>query len=115
MIDDGERLWIVDFGYSGNNDPCSELGNACCEAAYDQAGFEALAAAYFGAADARLLARMHLFAIMSDVAWSLWSVIQEQISDLDVDFLAYGGHRWERARGLLDSDDLRTWMKQARE
>ncbi len=115
LIDDGTRLWIVDFGYSGNNDPCSELGNACCEAAFDQAEAEALAKAYFGVLEARGLARMNLYAIMSDVAWSLWSVIQEHISTLDVDFRAYGGRRWERARALLDSDQVRTWIRQAKQ
>jgi len=111
LIDDGGRLWIVDYGYSGNNDPCSELGNACCEAGYDQAEMERLCAAYFGAAEPRLLARMHLYAIMSDVAWSLWSVIQEHISDLPVDFKSYGSQRWERALGLLQGPDLDRWIR----
>jgi thiamine kinase-like enzyme len=111
LIDDGQRLWIVDFGYSGNNDPCSELGNACCEAGYDQAEMENLCAAYFGAAEARPLARMHLYAIMSDVAWSLWSVIQEHISDLPVDFHSYGSQRWQRALGLLNGPDLEGWIR----
>ena len=26
-LDDGERLWLVDWEYSGNNDPTFELGN----------------------------------------------------------------------------------------
>lgn len=113
LIDDGQQLWIVDFGYSGNNDPCSELGNACCEADYSQAEAEALCAGYFGVADPRRLARMNLYAVMSDVAWSLWSVIQEHISKLDVDFHTYGRKRWGRARRLLESDDRHRWMKQA--
>src|SRR3972149_1608 len=28
-IDDGRQLWLIDFEYSGNNDPCFELGNTC--------------------------------------------------------------------------------------
>ena len=27
FIEDGERVWIIDYEYSGNNDPCFELGN----------------------------------------------------------------------------------------
>ena len=115
LIDDGQRLWIVDFGYSGNNDPCSELGNAVCEAAYDTAEAESLCRAYFGEATLRLLARMQLYAVMSDVTWSLWSVIQEHISTLDVDFHAYGQKRWDRALGLLDSAGLRQWIEAARD
>jgi len=56
---------------------------------------------------------MHLYAIMSDVAWSLWSVIQEHISDLPVDFHAYGSQRWERALKLLRGPDLERWIAQA--
>ena len=113
LIDDGQRLWIVDFGYSGNNDPCSELGNACCEADYDAAEAERLCTAYFGAAEPHLLARMQLYTIMSDVAWSLWSVLQEQLSELEVDFHAYGGRRWQRALGLLNGPDLERWIREA--
>ncbi|HMK09444.1 MAG TPA: hypothetical protein VK449_10475, partial [Anaerolineales bacterium] len=113
LIDDNGRLWIVDYGYSGNNDPCSELGNASCESSYDEAEMTALCAGYFGRADARLLARMHLYAIMSDVAWSLWSVIQEHVSDLPIDFRAYGNQRWERALGILNGPDVESWIRQA--
>ena len=27
FIDDGDRIWLIDYEYSGNNDPCFELGN----------------------------------------------------------------------------------------
>jgi hypothetical protein len=56
---------------------------------------------------------MHLYALMSDVAWSLWSVIQEHISDLPVDFQSYGSQRWERALGLLQGPDLDRWLRAA--
>jgi thiamine kinase-like enzyme len=113
LIDEDGRLWIVDFGYSGNNDPCSELGNACCEAEYGPEQFETLCAAYFGEASRRRLARMHLYAVMSDFAWSLWSVIQENLSDLEFDFGTYGARRWDRACAFLESSDLSTWIHQA--
>jgi thiamine kinase-like enzyme len=113
LIDDGERLWVVDFGYSGNNDPCSELGNAACEADYRGDQYEVLCAAYFGEISNRRLSRMHLYAVMADVAWSLWSVIQENLSDLDFDFKTYGDERWQRGRRRLNSDELRGWIKSA--
>ena len=34
-LDDGERLWLVDWEYSGNNDPTFELGNTAQELGYD--------------------------------------------------------------------------------
>ena len=31
FIDDGERVWLIDYEYSGNNDACFELGNTATE------------------------------------------------------------------------------------
>ena len=36
-LDDGARLWLVDWEYSGNNDPTFELGNTAQELGYDDA------------------------------------------------------------------------------
>lgn len=47
-IDDGHQLWIIDFEYSGNDDPCFELGDTAQECAYDEASRAALCEAYFG-------------------------------------------------------------------
>ena len=79
-IDDGRQLWIIDFEYSGNDDPCFELGDTAQECGYDEDQKAALCAAYFGREDPIQLARMELFAMMADVGWTLWAAIQEQIS-----------------------------------
>jgi thiamine kinase-like enzyme len=113
FIDDGAALRIVDYELSGNNDPCFDLGNTAQEAEFDQDLRAALCAAYFGRDDARQLARMNLFALMSDVGWTLWGAIQAKISTVDFDFRDYYNTRWERALEVLESDRLATWMKQA--
>src|SRR5690348_2207852 len=81
FIDDGTALRIVDYELSGNNDPCFDLGNTAQEAELDQELRGALCEAYFGRADRRQLARMSLFALMSDVGWTLWGAIQNQRSE----------------------------------
>ena len=78
-IDDGQSLWLIDFEYSGNNDPTFELGNTCQEQQFDEARQAEMCAAYFGAAESHLLARMKLQMIMSDVGWTLWAAIQAKI------------------------------------
>ena len=104
---------IFDFDYSGNNDPCCELGNACQELQYNEDQSAELCAAYFGESRNHLLARMHLYAIMSDFIWSLWGAIQHEISLLELDFWDYGIGRWERAQGLLDSNEFPGWLEEA--
>jgi len=113
FIDDGSALRIVDYELSGNNDPCFDLGNTAQEAEFDQALRAALCEAYFGKRDQRQLARMNLFALMSDVGWTLWGAIQAKISGVDYDFAAYYKGRWERALAVLRSAQLQEWMAEA--
>jgi len=108
-LDDGRKLWIVDYEYSGNNDPTFELGNTAQELGFDPERQEELCAAYFGEATPALLARMRLQMLMSDVGWTLWAAIQAAISTIDYDFWAWAEERWGRASaafGREDFDDL---------
>jgi thiamine kinase-like enzyme len=114
FIDDGAALRIVDYELSGNNDPCFDLGNTAQEAEFDDELRAALCEAYFGRVDAQQLARMNLFALMSDVGWTLWGAIQAKISAIDYDFKGYYTARWDRALAVLDSDRLRSWLAAAR-
>jgi len=113
FIDDGTALRIVDYELSGNNDPCFDLGNTAQEAEFGQDLRAALCEAYFGTPDRQQLARMNLFALMSDVGWTLWGAIQAKISAVDFDFRGYYTGRWERALQVLRSDDLERWMAEA--
>jgi thiamine kinase-like enzyme len=109
-LDDGQRLWLVDYEYSGNNDPTFELGNTCQEQGWDEARIRELCAAYFGEATDALLARMRLQMIMSDVGWTLWAAIQAAISTIDYDFFGWAEERWARAEAALDGPDFQGWL-----
>jgi thiamine kinase-like enzyme len=103
---EGERLRIVDYEYSGNNDPTFELGNTAQELGFDDARQEQLCAAYFGEARPALMARMRLQKIMSDVGWTLWAAIQAAISTIDYDFYGWALERWGRASSAFASQDF---------
>ena len=107
---DGD-LRLIDFEYSGNNDPCFELGNTCQELEYNEAQQEQVCEAYFGRASAALLSRMKLNMIMSDVGWGLWAAIQARISSIDFDFWGWATQRWGRAVQKMDSVEFERWLK----
>jgi thiamine kinase-like enzyme len=113
-LDDGERLWIVDYEYSGNNDPTFELGNTCQEQGWDADRIAELCAAYFGEATDALLARMRLQMIMSDVGWTLWAAIQATISTIEFDFYGWAEERWTRTQAALDEPDFEDWLEDVR-
>lgn len=110
-LDDGERLWIVDYEYSGNNDPTFELGNTAQELGFDDARLRELVAAYFGEATSALLARCRLQMIMSDVGWTLWAAIQARISPIDYDFWGWALERWARAQAMIDGPHFEGWLE----
>jgi thiamine kinase-like enzyme len=112
-IDDGRQLWIIDFEYSGNNDPCFELGDTAQECELDSEGRAALCEAYFGRLDPVQLARMELLAFTADVGWTLWAAIQAKISDIDYDFWGWAEERWGRAVTLMDSSDFSRLLSEA--
>lgn len=110
-IDDGQKLWIVDYEYSGNNDPTFELGNTCQEQQYDEARIAEMCAAYFGAPYPDKLARMKLNMIMSDVGWALWAAIQAKISTIEFDFWGWAVERWGRATAKMDAASFEEWLQ----
>lgn len=110
-IDDGQKLWIVDYEYSGNNDPTFELGNTCQEQQYDEARLAEMCAAYFGEPHPDKLARMKLNMIMSDVGWALWAAIQAQISTIEFDFWGWAVERWGRATAKMDAASFEGWLQ----
>ena len=109
-IDDGQQLRLVDFEYSGNNDPTFELGNTCQEQQFDEPRLQQMCAAYFGEAAPDKLARMKLNMIMSDVGWTLWAAIQAQISTIEFDFWGWAVERWARARAKMDAPEFEPWL-----
>jgi len=97
FIDDVDRLWLIDYEYSGNNDPCFELGNTWteCKLSIDQ--LEELVTTYYGRRRPEKIARAHLQAIVSQYGWALWGFIQQAVSPLEFDFWGWGMERFEGA------------------
>jgi thiamine kinase-like enzyme len=97
FIDDGERLRIVDWEYAGMGDPFFDLANFAVNHGLDAAGERALLTAYLGEADEAMLELLREMRFMSDFREAMWGVVQQGISELDVDFAAYADEHFSRA------------------
>jgi thiamine kinase-like enzyme len=97
FIDDGDRIWLIDYEYSGNNDACFELGNIVSECHLTEDGLEHLVTEYYGRRLVNKIARTRLQALMSQYGWTLWASIQQATSDIDFDFWTWGLEKYERA------------------
>jgi thiamine kinase-like enzyme len=96
LLDDGERVRIIDWEYAGMGDRFFDLGNLAANNNLDAAAERALLAAYFGAVTADHLRRLHLMRLASEMRESLWGYLQSGISTLDFDFRTYGQERLDR-------------------
>ena len=110
-LDDGKQLWLIDYEYSGNNDPTFELGNTCQEMQFNDDQIREVCAAYFGQASAEKIARMKLNMIMSDVGWGLWAAIQAKISTIEFDFWGWAIERWGRAVDKMEGKEFENWLR----
>jgi thiamine kinase-like enzyme len=106
FIDDGTRLWLVDFEYAGNNDACFELGNAASESEMSVDQLTELVRLYYGAPDAGKVARARLLGLASKYGWTLWAAIQHGASTVDFDFWSWGMAKYERAIAEFEAPDF---------
>ncbi|SDL12928.1 Thiamine kinase [Nonomuraea maritima] len=114
ILDDGERLWLIDYEYAGNNDPCFELGNIWSESALPLGHLEQLVTAYYGRPLRNKIARARLQGLMSKYGWTLWASIQHSANDtIDFDFWSWGMEKYERALAEFADPGLELLMVDA--
>jgi thiamine kinase-like enzyme len=97
FIDDGERLRIVDWEYAGMGDRFFDLANFSINHEFGEEENRTLLEAYFGAVREELRA-LRLMRFMSDLREAMWGVVQQGISELDFDFVAYADEHFARLR-----------------
>jgi thiamine kinase-like enzyme len=90
VIDDGRRLWLVDWDYAGFNSPLFDLGGLASNADLDEQSREGLLERYFErpVTDAlrRSAAAMTAASLLRE---TMWSMVSEIHSSLAFDYPAY--------------------------
>jgi thiamine kinase-like enzyme len=101
FIDDGERIWLIDWDYGGFNSPLFDLGGLASNNGLTPAQEEWMLEAYFEKRIGdEMRKRYHAMKCASLLRESMWSMIQEIHSNLDFDYAAYTSEnmaRFERA------------------
>ncbi len=107
FIDDGTRLWLIDWDYAGWNTALFDLANLASNNQLEAKQEAWLLDAYFGTpADAGLTRRFAALKCASLLRETLWSVVSEIHSPIAFDFVAYTGEnlaRFERAYAAFRS------------
>jgi thiamine kinase-like enzyme len=110
FIDDGARVWLIDYEYSGSNEASFELGNIWSESTLSDDLLELLTMSYWGEYSAEKIARARLWALMSKYGWTLWASIQQAVSPIDFDYWSWGMEKYERAVPEFEGRHLEDWL-----
>ncbi|MBN9218208.1 MAG: phosphotransferase family protein [Mesorhizobium sp.] len=107
FLDTGERMWIVDWEYSGMNDPLWDLGDLSVEGKFGPEQDEEIMRAYFGG-EARPAerGRIVIYKAMCDLLWTLWGLIQLANNNPADDFRAYADGRFMRCKALMETPEF---------
>ena len=104
ILDDGRRLWLLDWEYAGFNSPLFDLGGLASNNEFDASLEAELLERYFGRApDAGLLRRYGAMKCASLLRETLWSMVSEVHSTLDFDFQAYTAENLRRFEAAWDA------------
>jgi thiamine kinase-like enzyme len=100
ILDDGKRLWLIDFEYSGPGSAMFDLANLSSNAQFTADERSELLRAYFGRDDlAQAHRAMEAASLLREALWSLVSA--RHIHERDVDYVAYADKNFARLREVI--------------
>jgi thiamine kinase-like enzyme len=101
VLDDGRRIWIVDWEYAGMSHPLFDLAGFSANCDYSEAQDVEFLASYRGEFRERDLHQLRTLKVASLLRDALWGVLQTVVSDLDVDYHEYARVYFEKFRDAL--------------
>ncbi len=97
FIDDGDRIWLIDWEYAGFNSPLFDLGGLAANNELSAEAERWLLERYFGTpADDARLASYAAMKCASALREAMWSMASEIHSDIDFDYVTYTRENLER-------------------
>src|SRR5262249_19105478 len=98
LIDDGNRLWLLDWEYSGAGHPLFDLAHVSAANSLSMEQQSALLSAYPCRLPTPALAELQIFRVVALLRESLWSTIQTVASDIAFDYTRYAAENLEAYR-----------------
>ncbi len=119
ILETRDGLTLIDWEYSGMNDPAWDIASFTLESGFDAAQDRSFIATYSGGlAPPRLRLRVEAFRLLQDFLWSLWSLLQETASrdpDKARSYREYGQDRFDRAISRLSQVESKFGLSKAGE
>ncbi len=111
FMDDGEKIWIVDYEYAGQNEASFEIGNFASEIALNDAQLTLFCAAYWQKHQPSKIARAQAWSMIARFGWVMWASIQEAVSPIDFDFRTWGLKKWQSVLPEFEGNQYKEILK----
>ncbi|MCZ6723530.1 MAG: phosphotransferase family protein [Gammaproteobacteria bacterium] len=103
FIDDGEKIWLIDFDYAGFNSPLFDLSNLASNNALSVDQEITMLESYFGSSwNRHQWCGYYAMKCASLLRETLWSMVSEIYSEIEMDFPAYTSKNLERFELAFD-------------
>jgi thiamine kinase-like enzyme len=89
FLDDGHRVWIIDWEYSAMADPLYDLATLASANFLSLPEMQEVLQLYLEEPTAQDFAYFYLMAILVDIRWTFWSLIQAEVSQIQAPYLDY--------------------------
>lgn len=107
LLDNGERVWLIDWEYSGRHDPAWDLAYLALQADFDEPLQRRLLTAYFGRPPARAeWSRVAVQKAACELLSILWAAVQASAGNPAADFRAYVEASAARFRNRIGSPEF---------
>jgi thiamine kinase-like enzyme len=83
VLQEGERIWIVDWEYATMSHPYLVLASMASIERWDDAEMQRLLNSYVDGPTQKDFHRLYLYRIVADIFWTVWNHIQEKKSSID--------------------------------
>lgn len=107
LLDADGRIYLIDWEYSGMNDPMWDLADLSVEAGFGPEQDRAMMEAYHGTGLSQALySRLELYKAMGDLHWSAWGFVQHANSNPAEDFWGYALERLRHSKTRMSGADF---------
>jgi thiamine kinase-like enzyme len=104
FMQDGNKIWIIDYEYAAQNEPSFEIGNLASESGLSDGQLAILCDAYWQNHLPSKIARAMAWSMVARFGWVMWASIQEAASSIDFDFRNWGQKKWDSVLPELTGD-----------
>lgn len=111
FIDHVGQVYLVDWEYAGMSDPRFDLANFSVNHQFGINEDRELVRLYHGEPDERVIAAVRVLRLVSAFREAMWSVLQQAISDLDLDFREYAREQFARMRAAASGEEFQAALE----